>query len=133
MGYLSALGQGQGIGGVVVATQTEIRTLLECHVVGSDGQLIGNVGQVYLGDRSGEPEWITVRTGFFGMRQTFVPLAAARRSGGEIRVPYDREAIKGAPNIGVDGRLTLKEEIGLYRYYGMQPSVPAQRTGDHDR
>ncbi|MFG1705768.1 DUF2382 domain-containing protein [Nonomuraea sp. M3C6] len=111
--------------------QTEIRNLLDCHVVGSDGQSIGKVGQVYLNDHTGEPEWVTVRTGFFGMKQTFVPLANARRSGEEIRVPFDREMIKGAPNIDVDGRLSLQEEADLYRYYGMQPSaVPQQRTGE---
>lgn len=109
--------------------QTEIRSLLECHVIGSDGQSIGKVGQVYLSDRTGEPEWVTVRTGFFGMKQTFVPLANARRSGDEIRVPFDKEMIKGAPNIDVDGRLSLEEEAELYRYYGMQPStIPSQRS-----
>jgi uncharacterized protein (TIGR02271 family) len=109
--------------------QTEIRSLLDCHVIGSDGQSIGKVGQVYLSDRSGEPEWVTVRTGFFGMKQTFVPLANARRSGDEIRVPFDKEMIKGAPNIDVDGRLSLEEEAELYRYYGMQPSsIPTQRA-----
>ncbi|MFC4120799.1 DUF2382 domain-containing protein [Nonomuraea zeae] len=111
--------------------QTEIRNLLDCHVMGSDGQSIGKVGQVYLNDRTGEPEWVTVRTGFFGMKQTFVPLANARRSGEEIRVPFDKEMIKDAPNIDVDGRLSLEEEADLYRYYGMQPSsIPRQRAGE---
>jgi uncharacterized protein (TIGR02271 family) len=109
--------------------QAEIRNLLDCHVVGSDGQSIGKVGQVYLNDRTGEPEWVTVRTGFFGMRQTFVPLTNARRSGEEIHVPFDKEMIKDAPNIDVDGRLSLEEEADLYRYYGMQPSnIPQQRA-----
>ncbi|AQZ64274.1 unnamed protein product [[Actinomadura] parvosata subsp. kistnae] len=111
--------------------QTEIRSLLDCHVVGSDGQSIGKVGQVYLNDHTGEPEWVTVRTGFFGMKQTFVPLANSRRTGEEIRVPFDKEMIKEAPNIDVDDRLSLKEEADLYRYYGMQPTdIPRQRTGE---
>ncbi|NRQ39518.1 PRC and DUF2382 domain-containing protein [Nonomuraea sp. NN258] len=117
-----------------MALQTEIRNLLDCHVVGSDGQHIGKVGQVYLNDRSGEPEWVTVRTGLFGTKQTFVPLANARRSGEEIRVPFDKEMIKGAPNIDVDGRLSLEEEADLYRYYGMQPSnIPTQRKPEQGR
>lgn len=115
-----------------MATQFEIRSLLECHVVASDGRRIGMVGQVYLDDRAGEPEWVTVRTGFFGMRQTFVPLAGSRRTADEIRVPFDRETIKAALNIDVDGRLTADEKIVLYRHYGMLPIIPAQRTGDHD-
>jgi uncharacterized protein (TIGR02271 family) len=111
--------------------ETEIRHLLDCRVVGADGQEIGKVGQVYLNDSTGDPEWVTVRTGFFGMKQTFVPLVNSRSSAEEIRVPFDREMIKGAPNIDVDGRLSLEEEAELYRYYGMQPTgIPSQRRGE---
>jgi uncharacterized protein (TIGR02271 family) len=109
--------------------QTEIRNLLDCRVVGSDGQQVGKVGQVYLSDRTGEPEWVTVKTGFFGTKESFVPLTGAQRSSGMLRVPFDKEKIKGAPAIDdSDDRLTLEEEASLYRYYGMQPSsVPTQR------
>ncbi|MEV0624936.1 PRC and DUF2382 domain-containing protein [Nonomuraea wenchangensis] len=112
-----------------MALQTEIRQLFDCHLVGSDGQSIGQVGQVYLNDRTGEPEWVTVRTGMFGMKETFVPLAGSHRSGDEIRVPFDKDKIKDAPNIDVDGHLTIEEEARLYRHYGLQPpAVPQQRS-----
>jgi sporulation protein YlmC with PRC-barrel domain len=115
-----------------VTVHTEIRNLLECHVVGPDGGPIGEVGQVYLNERTEEPEWVTVRTGFLGMRQPFVPLAGSRRAGHEIQVPFDRETVRGAPHIDVDGHLAAAEEMELYRYYGMGLSVPEQRTGGHD-
>lgn len=110
--------------------QTEIRSLFGCDVIDADGRHVGKVGQVFLSDRTGEPEWVTVRTGMFGMKQTFVPLIGARRSGDELRVPFGKETIKDAPNVDVDDdRLTLEEEAGLYRYYGLRPSgVPSQRT-----
>ncbi|MCA2224101.1 PRC-barrel domain-containing protein [Nonomuraea aurantiaca] len=109
--------------------QTEIRSLLGSRVIGADGEEIGKVGQVYLSDSTGEPEWVTVRTGLFGVKQTFVPLMNARRSGEEIRVPFDKDTIKDAPNIDLDGRLSLEEEARLYRHYGIRPTgVPSQRT-----
>lgn len=109
--------------------QTEIRSLLGSRVIGADGEEIGKVGQVYLSDTTGEPEWVTVRTGLFGVKQTFVPLMNARRSGEEIRVPFDKDTIKDAPNIDLDGRLSLEEEARLYRHYGIRPTgVPSQRT-----
>ncbi|HEX4816850.1 MAG TPA: PRC-barrel domain-containing protein [Nonomuraea sp.] len=119
-----------------MATQTEIRALLECHVVASDGRPIGRVGQVYLDERTGEPEWVTVRTGI--LRQTFVPLAGARRTGTRLRVPFDSETVRAAPGVdawiveaarGIDayGHLAAAEEIGLYRHYGLLPMIPAQR------
>ncbi|MEU7741331.1 PRC-barrel domain-containing protein [Nonomuraea sp. NPDC049158] len=111
--------------------QTEIRSLLGSRVIGADGEEIGKVGQVYLSDSTGEPEWVTVRTGLFGVRQTFVPLMNARRSGEEIRVPFDKDTIKDAPNIDIDGRLSLEEEARLYRHYGIRPTgVPSQRTAE---
>ncbi|MGP3917821.1 hypothetical protein [Nonomuraea sp. 10N515B] len=66
-----------------------------------------NVGQVYLNERTGEPEWVTVRTGFLGRRQTFVPLAGSHRAGHEIQIPFDREAVHAAPHIDVDGHLSV--------------------------
>ena len=42
--------------------------------VDPDGNKIGSVGQVYVNDQSGVPDWITVNTGLFGMRENFVPL-----------------------------------------------------------
>lgn len=143
LGYLSALNTcrhgngpaGTTIRGIVLSTQTEIRNLLDCRVVGSDGQQIGKVGQVYLSDRTGEPEWVTVKTGFFGTKESFVPLTGAQRSSGMLRVPFDKEKIKGAPAIDdSDDHLTLEEEASLYRYYGMQPSsVPSQRKEGQGR
>ncbi|MEW9550795.1 PRC-barrel domain-containing protein [Nonomuraea sp. NPDC050783] len=116
-----------------MTTHTEIRTLLECHVVGSDGEPLGRVGQVYLNDRTGRPEWVTVRSGLLGLRQTFVPLAGSRRTADEIAVPFDAEQVRTAPDVAVDGLLTAPDEVALCRHYGLGPAVPAPRRGDHDR
>ncbi|QYC41245.1 PRC-barrel domain protein [Nonomuraea coxensis DSM 45129] len=116
-----------------MATQTEIRTLLECHVVGCDGEPLGRVGQVYLNDHTGRAEWVTVCGGFLGMRQTFVPLAGSHRTGEEITVAFDGEKVRDAPHVAVDGLLTVAEEIRLNRHYGIGSAVPAPRTGGHDR
>ena len=35
-------------------------------VNGSDGREIGGVGEIYLDDETGAPEWVTVATGLFG-------------------------------------------------------------------
>ncbi|MFI9051179.1 PRC-barrel domain-containing protein [Streptomyces sp. NPDC053427] len=87
-------------------------------VVDTEGSKVGTVQQVYRDDATDVPEWITVRTGLFGMREIFVPLAGARRAGGELHVPYAKEAIKKAPRIETDGHLDPSEEAELYRHYG---------------
>ncbi|MFE6775142.1 PRC and DUF2382 domain-containing protein [Streptomyces sp. NPDC057702] len=97
------------------------------HVVDPDGQKVGSVQQVYSDDITGVPEWITVRTGLFGMKETFVPLAGAQHSGGDLRVPYSKEEVKDAPRIDAAGHLSPEEETELYRHYGLRQ--PGRQPG----
>ena len=55
----------------------DVTTLSGATVRTSQGDKIGKVAQVYLDDQTGQPEWVTVRTGLFGTKESFVPLAAA--------------------------------------------------------
>ncbi|MFD6338729.1 DUF2382 domain-containing protein [Streptomyces sp. NPDC088147] len=84
-----------------------------------DGDKIGNVGQVYVGDRSGRPEWVTVKTGLFGMKESLVPLSGARRAGEDIHVPYAKETVKEAPRLDADEHLDPSQEKQLYKHYGL--------------
>ena len=89
-------------------------------VVDNDGSKIGSIGQVYLDDQTGQPEWITVKTGMFGGGESFVPLREADVAGNDLRVPYDKDMVKGAPRIAdADSHLSETEESELYRYYGV--------------
>jgi stress response protein YsnF len=65
---------------------------------------------------------VTVKTGFFGSNETFVPTRSARLVQDHLEVPYPKEKIKGAPNVDVDsgGHLSVEEEQHLYRYYGIE-------------
>jgi sporulation protein YlmC with PRC-barrel domain len=83
----------------------------------SSGEKVGKVGQVYLDDETGQPSWVTVRTGLFGTQESFVPLSSADLVGEDIVVPYDKETIKGAPRMETDASLSPQEEKRLYSYY----------------
>jgi uncharacterized protein (TIGR02271 family) len=95
-------------------------------VIGRGGEKIGGIGEIYLDDVTGEPEWVSVNTGLFGVSESFVPLRAARIEAGDIQVDYDKDFVKDAPRVGADGHLTPEEEQGLYDYYGL---TIAQSTG----
>lgn len=88
------------------------------NVVGPDGTKIGGIGQVYLDDQSGTPEWVTVKTGLFGTSESFVPLQDASSSGDDIMVGFDKNKVKDAPRVAGDGHLSPQEEDELYAYYG---------------
>ncbi|TFV86124.1 PRC and DUF2382 domain-containing protein [Blastococcus sp. CT_GayMR16] len=99
-------------------TEQQLSTVIGSTAVGTDGKL-GTVGEVYLDDETGRPEWATVRTGLFGTKEAFVPLADADLSGADLRVPYDKDKVKSAPHIESEGHLSPTEEEELYRYYGI--------------
>ncbi|AOP49627.1 PRC and DUF2382 domain-containing protein [Streptomyces lydicus] len=99
------------------------------HVVDADGVRVGTVQQVYRDDATNDPEWVTVRTGLFGMKETFIPLPGARRTGGDLHVPYTKDTIKQAPRIDADGHLDPSEEERLYRHYGLNRPGEAPDPG----
>ena len=88
-------------------------------MVDRDSNKIGEVVDIYLDNETERPEWAVVRTGLFGLRSTFVPLAEAREVGDELQVPHQRSQVKQAPNIEPDGQLSAAEEAELYRHYGL--------------
>ncbi len=108
-------------------------------IVGSDGNVvttagdkIGSIGQIYVDDNSGEPAWVTVKTGLFGTSQSFVPLEGASLSGNDIQVGYDKAKVKDAPRVEDDGKLSPDEEQTLYSYYGVG-GYDTMTTGTDDR
>ncbi|MFH8756962.1 PRC and DUF2382 domain-containing protein [Streptomyces atroolivaceus] len=88
-------------------------------VYDSDGEKVGTVGRVYVDDDTGKPDWITVKTGMFGMKESFVPLAGARRVGSDLHVSHPKDRVKDAPRVDADAHLSVSEEEELYRHYGM--------------
>ncbi|WP_159802100.1 DUF2382 domain-containing protein [Arthrobacter zhaoguopingii] len=100
-------------------TQENIDTILSRggNVIGSDGDKIGSIGQIYLDDQTGEPSWVTAKTGLFGTSESFVPLQGADVEGNDVRVPYSKAQVKDAPRIESDGNLSPEEEDRLYRHY----------------
>ncbi len=86
-------------------------------VIGSDGEKIGALGQLYADDDTGEPTWVTVKTGLFGTSQSFVPVEGAHAQGDDLVVPYTKEHVNDAPRVDVDGHLSPEEEDRLYTHY----------------
>src|ERR687886_2555784 len=100
-------------------SRDSVQTLIGGTAYSTDGDKIGSIGTVYLDNASGEPAWVTVKTGFFGSNESFVPLEQAELTNDGVRVPYDKDRIKGAPNIETDQELSEQEEDQLYAYYGL--------------
>jgi uncharacterized protein (TIGR02271 family) len=101
-------------------TMDEIKTWQGGTLTDREGEKIGSIDEVYVDRASGEPEWLAVKTGLFGGKLSFVPVAEATRTGEEVRVPYDKAQVKDAPRVDADGELSEAEEADLYRHYGLE-------------
>jgi uncharacterized protein (TIGR02271 family) len=88
-------------------------------LLGSDGEKIGSVKEIYKDQRTGKPEWALVTSGLFGTRAHFVPLAGAEPTGEAVRVQVTKEQVKEAPSIDGDGQLSEHEERQLFEHYGV--------------
>jgi uncharacterized protein (TIGR02271 family) len=100
-------------------TEFDVNALSGTTVVDTGGNKIGKVGQVYLDDQTGQPEWVTVKTGLFGTKESFVPLALAQHDGGQLTVRATKDQVSGAPQVDEDGHISQQEENEIYRYYGL--------------
>ncbi|HYI60050.1 MAG TPA: PRC and DUF2382 domain-containing protein [Microlunatus sp.] len=108
--------------------QDQIDQVTGRDVYGSDGSKIGSAKQIYLDDTTGRPDWVTVSTGLFGTKETFVPLSDAELSADRVTVPYTKDFVKDAPNLDADGHLTPEEEQQLYAYYGRNDATDRYAT-----
>ncbi|REE03750.1 PRC and DUF2382 domain-containing protein [Citricoccus nitrophenolicus] len=106
-----------------------VEQLQDATVYGTDGEKIGSVGQVYLDDRTNQPTFVTVKTGLFGAKETFIPISEASPSRDGLQVPFDKAFVKDAPNVDADGSLTPQEEQRIYEYYSIDSSGTTAGTG----
>lgn len=101
-----------------------------------DGDRIGEITQVFVDDRTGEPTWVTVKTGWFGLSQSFVPLNKVQWAGEQVRAAYDAATVKDAPRFATDEPLTMQDEDTLHAHYGLSDAstrLPRQPwPGDPD-
>ncbi|MEV0583031.1 PRC and DUF2382 domain-containing protein [Nonomuraea sp. NPDC050310] len=112
-------------------SHTQIDNLIGMTVYDANGDRVGEVQNLYLDDESGRPEWMTVKTGWFGMHESFVPLSAATRVEDRVQVDFDKSRIKDAPRVDAAGgqHLSAEEERELYRYYGVNSGTGTSTTG----
>ena len=117
-------------------TIEEVKTWQGHEAIGPSGEKLGTIEDIYLDRDTNEPEWVALKTGMFGGRLSFAPLAEATRTEDGVRLPYEKAQIKDAPQVEADGELSQDEEAALYRHYGLNyseaPSDSGLPTG-HDR
>jgi uncharacterized protein (TIGR02271 family) len=98
-------------------------------LVGSDGEKLGTIAEIYIDSETQQPEWALINTGLFGTKHSFVPIQHANPAGDDLQVPFDKATVKDAPTMEPDGQLSDQEEAELYRHYGMEYTDRRSETG----
>ena len=98
-------------------------------VIGSDGEKIGTVADVYFDKETRQPEWALVTTGLFGTKHSFVAITSATMEGDTLRVPFSKQQVADAPKLDDDGELSQDEEALLAQHYGLSYSEEPSDTG----
>ncbi len=104
-------------------TELEGRTVLD-----RNGGKIGKIDEVYVDQETQRPEWGVVNTGMLG-KKTFVPLIELTSDGDDLRLPYDKSQVTGAPSVDADGEISVEEEAALAAHYGIGYSTEESSTG----
>jgi hypothetical protein len=98
----------------------DLHNWLERRVLDAKEEDIGTADGFYTDDRTGDPTFLLVKGGHFGIHLHFVPLEGAELVGDEaIKVAWDKETISHAPKISADDHLSPEEEERLFDHYGL--------------
>ncbi|MDJ1372110.1 PRC-barrel domain-containing protein [Gulosibacter molinativorax] len=111
-------------------TEEELLWIFQSTVFDNAGQKIGRVGQVYLDDQTQNPNWVTVKTGLFGMKEYFIPLDGSERADKRITVPFAKATVLAAPRTEVDQNLSPSEEDALYNHYQVEGKMTEAASED---
>lgn len=100
----------------------ELVELRGAEVVGSDGERIGTVEQIWVDNVNALPEWAEVTIGR-GRATRYVPLRAADLGDGRITVNHTAEEVEQSPDL--DPRTAGRDGVeALYRHYRQPLPAP---------
>ena len=117
-------------------TLKELSKLKGKDVKSADGEKIGSVDEIYYDPKTNEAEWISLGTGFLGMKHALVPVKGASVTGNFVSVPFSKEMVKDEPDFDeTDGVISAASERTLCEYFdvGHTQFGRATRYGDTTR
>lgn len=100
-------------------TNRNIHDLLDATAYDNAGEKLGGIKEVFINDETGQPDFIEVSHGLFGMNSSLVPLRGHRWDGEDLHLAFSKEAIKDAPSIDADAHISDSEQAEIYRHYGL--------------
>jgi stress response protein YsnF len=110
--------------------QEQIEHAIGHKVLDAHGDPIGELKNAYVDDQTSELSFITVKTGWFGTRESFVPVRDASMRGEDVMVPYEKDQVKDAPTVAGDGFISKQDERELFAHYQLEYEAPRVESYD---
>lgn len=113
-----------------MANERELKDLFDATAFDNAGEKLGSIKEIFVDDNTGQPTFVEVGHGLFGLSSSLVPLRGASLDGDDLKLAFSKDRIKDAPDQDADRNLTGEQQEELYRHYGVQdaPEVSGFRT-----
>ncbi len=99
-------------------------------IVDRDGERIGKLQDVYVDVETDQPQFGTVKEGFFDRHLTFVPLVGVDVGPDQLRVTALKDQVKSAPDLDLHGQeMSQADESALYHHFLMNYTAIASDSG----
>lgn len=96
-----------------------IKDLFNATAYDKNGEKLGDVNEVFVDDQSGQPTFVEVNHGLFGMNSSLVPLRGHDFSGDDLKLGFSKDRIKDAPEFDSDKPLTPEAQSDIFKHYGL--------------
>ena len=93
------------------------------------GAAVGRLEDVWIDPGTGTPRWLLVKEGRFNGRTTLIPFEDATAGAGHVWIPYEREAIRAAPEIEPGAPLTQQVESELREHFRAHAPAAVSHRG----
>ncbi|MEJ5998542.1 PRC and DUF2382 domain-containing protein [Corynebacterium sp. H130] len=108
-------------------TNKNIRDLFKATAFDNSGEKLGGVKEIFVDDNSGQPTFVEVGHGLFGMSSSIVPLRGHTFNGEDLKLAFSKDRIKDAPDLDVNNALTPADQNRVYEHFGLTGATDTER------
>ncbi|WP_339017419.1 PRC and DUF2382 domain-containing protein [Corynebacterium hesseae] len=97
-----------------------IKDLFNATAYDKAGEKLGSVKEVFVDEQSGQPTFVEVNHGLFGMSSSLVPLRGHDFTGDELKLAFSKDRIENAPDFDSDKPLTPEAQADIFKHYNLE-------------
>ena len=97
-----------------------IKDLFDATAYDKAGEKLGSVKEVFVDEQTGQPTFVEVNHGLFGMSSSLVPLRGHDFNGDDLKLAFSKDRIEGAPDFDSDKPLTPEAQSDIFKHYDLE-------------